>query len=157
MHDSGTRLAGEVVDDLTGFLKNAQGTGVAWAAARLYQTCIRRNIKLAESSSFGQTVFEYAPRSNGAIDYARLAVEAFGRSDTTEPSPREPDEPSRSSNAAGARAVDSAALHAEPEQAVPDPSTSTDHDQRSAPVDADTAFTKGPRRPSATPSVTSVP
>ncbi len=153
MHDSGTRLAGEVVDDLTGFLKNAQGTGVAWAAARLYQTCIRRNIKLAESSSFGQTVFEYAPRSNGAIDYAQLAVEAFGRGDTAEPSVREPDEPSGSSNAAEGRAADSPALHAEPKPAVPGPSTSTEHDQRSAPVDAKTAFTIEPRRPSAVPSV----
>jgi hypothetical protein len=36
-------------------------------------TSIRRNIKLAESCSFGQTVFEYAPRSHGAVDYARLA------------------------------------------------------------------------------------
>ncbi len=144
MHDAGTRLAGEVVDDLTGFLKNAQGTGVAWAKARLYKTCIRRNIKLAESSSFGQTVFEYAPRSNGAIDYARLAVEAFGPGDTAEPSPRKPDE---------GRAIDSPALQAAPKQPAAGPSTSTDHDQRSAPVDANTAFTVEPRRPDAAPSV----
>lgn len=78
MHESTTRLAGEVVDDLRGYLDKARGTDVAWADARLYETCIRRNIKLAESSSFGQTVFDYAPRSNGAIDYARLAAEISG-------------------------------------------------------------------------------
>ena len=32
----------------------------------------------AESSSFGQTVFDYAPRSHGAADYAALAEEVFG-------------------------------------------------------------------------------
>ncbi len=83
MHDSTTRLAGEVVEDLCVFLDAARGTRVPWADARLYRTFIRRNIKLAESSSFGQTVFDYAPRSNGAIDYARLAVEVFGASATS--------------------------------------------------------------------------
>lgn len=78
MHDSTTRLASEVVEDLTGFLENARGTNVAWAGARVYKTFIRRNIKLAESASFGQSVFDYAPRSNGAIDYERLAIEIFG-------------------------------------------------------------------------------
>ena len=77
MYESSTRLAGEVVDDLRRFLESARGTNVAWSEARLFDTCIRRNIKLAESSSFGQTVFDYAPRSNGAIDYARLAAEVF--------------------------------------------------------------------------------
>ena len=71
-------MAGEVVDDLTKFLDAGRGTNAPWADARVYNTRIRRNIKLAESSSFGQTVFDYAPRSNGAIDYARLAVEIFG-------------------------------------------------------------------------------
>jgi type IV secretory pathway VirB10-like protein len=78
MHESATRLAGEVVEDLTAFIDAARGTDVPWADARIFQTPIRRNIKLAESSGFGQTVFDYAPRSNGALDYARLAVEVFG-------------------------------------------------------------------------------
>ena len=77
MHESTTRLAGEVVDDLMLFLNAARGTGVPWADAYIYNTCIRRNIKLAEASSFGQTIFDYAPRSNGAADYARLAAEVF--------------------------------------------------------------------------------
>jgi hypothetical protein len=44
----------------------------------VFQTRIRRNIKLAEASSFGQSVFEYAARSNGALDYADLTDEIFG-------------------------------------------------------------------------------
>ncbi len=83
MHESTTRLAGEVVEDLVKFLDAARGTDLPWADAAVYKTCIRRNIKLAESSSFGQTVFDYAPRSNGAADYARLAVEVFGEHFTT--------------------------------------------------------------------------
>ena len=78
MYESATRLAGEVVDDLVKFLEASRGTTCAWADARVYQTSIRRNIKLAESCSFGQTVFDYAPRSHGAIDYARLAAEVLG-------------------------------------------------------------------------------
>ncbi len=78
MYESATRLAGEVVDDLVKFLEASRGTTSAWADARVYQTTIRRNIKLAESCSFGQTVFDYAPRSHGAIDYARLAAEVLG-------------------------------------------------------------------------------
>lgn len=77
MHEAATRLAGEVADDLAKFLESARGTDNPWANAKLYKTCIRRNIKLAESSSFGQTVFDYAPKSNGAVDYADLAAEIF--------------------------------------------------------------------------------
>jgi chromosome partitioning protein len=34
---------------------------------------VRYNVKLSEASGFGQHIFEYAKRSNGAADYARLA------------------------------------------------------------------------------------
>lgn len=78
MHDASTRLANEVVDDLSRFLGSARGTDVPWSDACVYESRIRRNIKLAESSSFGQTVFDYAPRSNGATDYASLAAELAG-------------------------------------------------------------------------------
>ena len=77
MHESNTRLANEVVQDLGQFLELARGTAVPWADARIYKTRIRRNIKLAEASSFGQAIFDYEPRSNGAADYAALAVEIF--------------------------------------------------------------------------------
>lgn len=80
MHEPLTRLAMEVVADLTSFLASARRTPVPWSNAKVFDTCIRRNIKLAEASSFGQTVFDYAPRSNGAIDYANLAIEIFGDS-----------------------------------------------------------------------------
>lgn len=37
---------------------------------------IRDNVRLSEAPSYQQTVFEYAPRSHGAVDYRRL-VERF--------------------------------------------------------------------------------
>ena len=78
IHESTTRLGAEVVADLTQFLDGVRGTDVPWADACLYRTRIRRNIKLAEASSFGQTAIEYAPHCNGASDYAALARELMG-------------------------------------------------------------------------------
>jgi chromosome partitioning protein len=79
MHEPSTRLATEVVEDLRRFLAAARDGDTPWSNARLFDTYIRRNIRLAEASSFAQTVFDYAPKSNGAADYARLAAEIFGR------------------------------------------------------------------------------
>jgi len=42
-------------------------------------TVIRQNIALAEAPSHGQTIFEYAPNSHGAEDYAALAGEVLKR------------------------------------------------------------------------------
>ena len=41
----------------------------------LFRTFIRRNVALAEAASFGQPIFEYAPNSHGARDYAALCKE----------------------------------------------------------------------------------
>lgn len=79
LFDSGTKLAAEVVQDLDSFLTSARGTAVPWADAVIYQTRVRRNIKLAESASFGQTVFDYDSRSHGAIDYQALATEVMNQ------------------------------------------------------------------------------
>jgi chromosome partitioning protein len=80
LFDSATKLAQEVVTDLTAFLDRSRGTNVPWANARVFGTKIRRNIKLAECPSFGKSVFDYAPKSSGAADYAALAVEVLGAS-----------------------------------------------------------------------------
>jgi chromosome partitioning protein len=74
MFERGTRLAQEVLADVTVFVGNARPED-AWYGARIYTTAIRRNIKLAECPSFGQTIFDYAPSSHGAEDYRALAAE----------------------------------------------------------------------------------
>ncbi len=78
MFESTTKLAQEVVRDLKGFLDRTRAAQVPWAQARVFDTMIRRNIKLAESPSHGQPVFRYAPSSNGSIDYLALAQEVLG-------------------------------------------------------------------------------
>lgn len=78
LYDAATKLAQEVVSDLSGFLERSRGAHVPWAQARVFGTKIRRNIKLAECPSFGKSVFAYAPKSSGAADYAALALEVLG-------------------------------------------------------------------------------
>jgi chromosome partitioning protein len=78
LYDGATRLAQEVVRDLTEFLDRGRGANVPWAAARVFASKVRRNVKLAECPSFGKTIFEYAPKSPGAEDYTALAKEVSG-------------------------------------------------------------------------------
>ncbi|QQE13935.1 ParA family protein [Planctomycetota bacterium] len=73
MHEGQTILAGEVIGDLEGFLEGARGTDEPWAQAKIFEPPIRRNIKLAESPSFGQSIFDYDGGCNGAQDYMKLA------------------------------------------------------------------------------------
>lgn len=77
MYESGTRLAAEVSRDVEEFLKRQRGRRTPWAEAHAFHTRIRRNIRLAEAPSFGQSIFQYAPDSNGAEDYQLLAREVL--------------------------------------------------------------------------------
>ncbi len=60
----------------------AANANVPWANCRVFETRIRRNIKLAECPSFGKSIFGYAPKSPGAADYAALAEEVLAASGT---------------------------------------------------------------------------
>lgn len=80
LYEASTKLAAEVLTDLKGFLERSRGANVPWADARVFETKVRRNIKLAECPSFGTSIFSYAPRSSGATDYAALADEVMGTS-----------------------------------------------------------------------------
>jgi chromosome partitioning protein len=75
LYESGTRLAAEVSDDVEAFFRKRAKTSDARAQTRIFATRIRRNIRLAEAPSFGQSIFEYAPQSNGAQDYRALTDE----------------------------------------------------------------------------------
>jgi len=75
MYETATRLAAEVVDDLRGFFDAARGSDCPWGATRIFRTVIRRNIKLAECPSHGETIFQYDPSSRGALDYGEMADE----------------------------------------------------------------------------------
>ncbi len=85
MYDSQTKLSGEVVNELTGFIDSAKGKNLPWSEGRVFATKIRRNIKLAESPSFGLAILAYEPSSNGAADYRSLAKEVAAMN---EPAPK---------------------------------------------------------------------
>jgi chromosome partitioning protein len=76
LYESGTRLASDVTDDLNTFLENS-GPDAPWSGAKMFRNKIRRNIKLAEAPSFGQSIFDYAPSCPGAQDYGGLAEEVL--------------------------------------------------------------------------------
>ena len=76
LFESGTRLAADVTEDLKMFLQSSDGD-TPWATARIFRTKIRRNIKLAEAPSFGQSIFDYAPTCPGSVDYIALAQEVL--------------------------------------------------------------------------------
>ncbi|MBT4529975.1 MAG: ParA family protein [Phycisphaerae bacterium] len=73
MHEKNTKLAREVVDDLQGFFDSSRETAVPWKNCKILYPPIRRNVKLAEAPSFGQTIFDYEPDCAGAKDYRKLA------------------------------------------------------------------------------------
>jgi len=83
MFDTRASLPSEVRADIEQFLENARGTNCAWANARILPTFIRRNIKLAEAPSYGQTIFEYEQNCHGAEDYMKVAQFIHGRSQAT--------------------------------------------------------------------------
>jgi chromosome partitioning protein len=78
LYDAGTKLAAEVVHDLRMFLDKGRGSNTPWAEAKVFDTRIRRNVKLAECPSHGKSIFDYAPTCPGATDYAALANEVMG-------------------------------------------------------------------------------
>lgn len=61
LFDRRLRLHREVVEKLRHYF-----------GSKLFPTFIRRNISLAEAASFGESIYEYAPRSHGAEDYTAL-------------------------------------------------------------------------------------
>lgn len=101
LFDSNAKLSNEVVGDLQTFMETAKGKNLPWSNAKIFNSRIRRNIKLAESPSFGQNIFQYEPSSNGAADYLALGTEVinfFEPAPVTKPAPT-PSTPTSSTTA----------------------------------------------------------
>ncbi|MGL6226716.1 MAG: ParA family protein [Thermoguttaceae bacterium] len=77
MFEGQTRLAAEVAQDVGAFFQQKSDRQTPWSRAKMFQTKIRRNIRLAEAPSFGKPIFQYDPTSNGSEDYRQLAREVL--------------------------------------------------------------------------------
>ena len=73
MFEGQTVLAAEVLADLAAFLDAQRDLDVPWRHAQVLRPAVRRNIKLAECPSFGQSIFDYESDCRGAQDYRALA------------------------------------------------------------------------------------
>jgi len=76
-YDAAARLSAEVVSEVKSFLEGSRGQNEPWSDAIIFETTVRRNVKLAEAPSFGTSIFQYAPTSAGAADYLALAKEVM--------------------------------------------------------------------------------
>ena len=68
MFDGRTNLSKQVVEQVREHFPD-----------EVYQTVIRRSIRLGEAPSFGKAIIEYNPSSQGAVDYRSLAQEFLAR------------------------------------------------------------------------------
>ena len=75
LYDGRTTLANDVKTDVKNFFGEHEGRPEAWKNVRVFDTNIRSNIRLAEAPSYGKSIFDYDPKSNGADDYRALCRE----------------------------------------------------------------------------------
>lgn len=68
MFDGRTNLSRQVVEQVREHFPD-----------EVYQTVIRRSVRLGEAPSYGQSIIEYDSSSHGAIDYRSLAQEFLAR------------------------------------------------------------------------------
>lgn len=66
-----------LVDTRTRMNRNILSQIKAYFSDRVFQTIIRVNIDLAEASANKKSIFDYAPNSNGAKDYAAITEEVI--------------------------------------------------------------------------------
>lgn len=81
-----TTLSSDVKKDVASFFsEDAAARPKSWNHVKVFETNIRKNIRLAEAPSYGQSIFDYDPKSNGAEDYQALADEvmAMAKSDAS--------------------------------------------------------------------------
>ena len=75
LYESGTRSGQRSRPRRAGIFRSRARQARPWADVHMFATRIRRNIRLAEAPSFGQSIFQYAADSHGAEDYRQLGLE----------------------------------------------------------------------------------
>lgn len=67
---SRTKLSASVVSDVQEFFSDVA-----------FKSIVPRNVRLSEAPSHGKTIFQYDPKSTGALAYKGLAKEFINRFD----------------------------------------------------------------------------
>lgn len=93
MYDSRTRLSREVLDNIRQYFE-----------AKVFNTIIRKNVKLAESPSHGKPIIDYEPSAHGSTDYMALAREVIAQ-ETPSPDSLEGSSQREETHDAGARST----------------------------------------------------
>lgn len=70
MYDSRTKLSSSVVSDVQEFFNDVA-----------FKSIVPRNVRLSEAPSHGKTIFQYDPKSTGALAYKNLSKEFVKRFD----------------------------------------------------------------------------
>lgn len=120
LYDSRLRLAREVLAEIRRYFPGP-----------VFRRTIRTNVKLAEAPSHGQSIFEYAPESAGAGDYAELALEVLAQTEGVEVGGDVPADATGGSGPATAGEV-----RAEPADDVAEDAVRAQPDPTGAPSDA---------------------
>lgn len=137
MVDSRTNLSAEVLREIE------QHFGPLLAKTR-----VRNNVKLAEAPSFGRTIFEHAPDSNGARDYDSFAEELLAALGAPAPAvPPEPAELAAAGAGAPPHAADGDSGSAADPAADPDGDRDDDEEAGSAAMATEEAGGAEPRTP----------
>lgn len=79
MHENQSSHGKAVVEEMRTQLAQYRDQGLPWSECEVLLPPVRRNVKLAEAPSFGQTIFDYAPQCAGAHDYRVLAANLRAR------------------------------------------------------------------------------
>ena len=148
-HDPSTNLGRQVMADISQHFGDV-----------LLKTVVRRNVKLAEAPSHGQTIFEYDGESRGAYDYLALAREVLGAqwAPGHEPPPQAEPAPAPAATPVVATVEAAAAAASAPLAEDRAPSPAPVHAPVAAPVPAVVEASAAPAAPVASaPASASVP
>ena len=145
MYESQTTLAREIVADLEDFFEAAKTQDVPWNDCCVMRPPVRRNIKLAEAPSFGNTIFDYAPWCPGALDYRKLAQNLLMR---WEPESYPADADAEEAHDVASEMIEAATagMESEPEP-QPDPEPQAQPEVEAAQESESAASTPRPREP----------
>ena len=68
LHDKRTTLAREVFEQIRGVF-----------GPQIFETVITKSVRLEEAPAYKESIFDFAPHSSGAIEYAKLCEEVINR------------------------------------------------------------------------------